>query len=147
MTPDDFDPLPGGTARHATWRAKRPLVTPSLTFQSEVWSPAGSPPTGQAMGQINRLVHLVRSRHAEVLALIHANYQVSAGDENWMCSVNVPQNLAPHELAPYYGPVTLTAIPPGTFEADNVITVRPKWDPDHGLYLWFRDGRLEQVQC
>jgi hypothetical protein len=63
-----------------------------------------------------------------------------------MRSVDIPANLAPHELAPYFGPVTLTAVPPGSFEADHVISVHPQWDPAHGLDLWFRDGRLEQVE-
>jgi hypothetical protein len=146
MTLGDFEPKRSGSGRYDLWRAKRPLATPSFAFEVEVWSPPGQPPTEAALAQVNRLADLVGSRHADVLARIHEDYRNSAEDEEWMQSVGVPTGLAAEQLAPHFGPVTLSALPPGKLDGDLVISVNPAWDPEHGLDLWLDDGEFEEIE-
>src|SRR4051794_30620031 len=125
MNLSDFEPEPGESTRFSMWRAKRTLVTPSFTVRMRVWSPAGAPPTGQAIGPINRPARPVPSRPAPILGRIYDDYEDSAGNEDWMRFVGVPTGLAPDGLPPHFGPVPLTATPPGSFEADHVINIHP----------------------
>jgi hypothetical protein len=153
MKLSDFKKLPKGTyAFENVWGSKQPVKTSFGTFEVRLFMLNDKNPPDEEMVRLaDELVVYAQTESGYIRDIIYGSYRFAVTESvpGSVETSGVPENLKPAQIRKYCDPVLIVERDP-TDGLEDIpygcrITVNPEWEPEHNLYLEFRDGAIATV--
>lgn len=134
----DFREHAEGLNSMRSWLASSTVSTPLGSFSVEITAT----PDDELVALANVVVALMLKEQQTILSLVYDRYQRAAEDHQWMKTHGVPIDLSRAEVVDYISDRFIRVRRHPTGRAMGSISMRVKWDVEHGVQFGLTDGRL-----
>lgn len=151
MTPmrlQDFRKQRRGNYDFDRWQWKKRVDTKlgQLVVELSTLDDDPTPPDATMVALAQELTAFATARDDLLLDLIHGHY-LYAEKKGWLEFWKVPAGVGREEVLSQVESIELSVqrVPEEDGQYDALVYVRPKWDPEHALYLRYRKGKIVEV--
>jgi hypothetical protein len=151
MTLSDFTKQPHGPFTLDCWTSNQAIPSPMGEFIVELQMGLGdnAPPDSEMLRRAEELVALFRANIEIIHDRVFEHYQMVTGNSGWLGDSGVPADLDRSGILEYLEVRTLTVSRDCDEDGPYMrrVYIIPTWDEEHGIYLAYRDGEFEFVDC
>jgi hypothetical protein len=138
LTENDFVEQKAPNGAFSVWTSRDPLRTPFGDYKIEL----ETHPDPELIAQANALVTYVSENIGDIQEVVFEHYQRTCEHKHWMRGCGVPTKLRYDKVAKYVDSRKVYVRRKRDGAVKGSIFLLPKWEPEHGILLTVRDGRL-----
>jgi hypothetical protein len=135
---DDFELERRGPRLFDSWRARTSLDNPLGKFDVVL----DDPPDEELVKHLNELATAVSTEYDAILNIVYDDYLRASEQKYWMKGCGVPLRLREHRVARYVESRVISVRRKQNGAISAEVSLRPQWEPEHGLRLLLVNGRF-----